>query len=71
MACGYNQLPDIDFKESLAPVVNSVAFWILFIAMLMWKKKGKLADMEAALLLGELQERIYLEIPKQMKTEKT
>ena len=36
VACGYSQIPGIDFNESFAPVINDVSFRILLIAKLMW-----------------------------------
>jgi hypothetical protein len=36
VACGYNQVPGIDFSESFAPVLNDVSFRIIIIAKLVW-----------------------------------
>jgi hypothetical protein len=34
VACGYSQVPGIDFSESFAPVLNDVSFRIMLIAKL-------------------------------------
>ena len=34
VACGYSQVPGLDFNDSFAPVVNDVTFQILLVAML-------------------------------------
>jgi hypothetical protein len=36
VACGYNQVPGIDFSESFVPVLNDVRFRIMLIAKLVW-----------------------------------
>jgi hypothetical protein len=60
VACGYSQVPEIDFNESFAPVVNDVIFQIMLIAKLIWKLEAITADMETAFLHGELKEKIYM-----------
>jgi Reverse transcriptase (RNA-dependent DNA polymerase) len=39
MACGYSQIPGIDFNESVAPAINDVSFVIIFIVKIMWDFK--------------------------------
>ncbi len=34
VACGYSQIPGVDFQESYAPVINDVTFRILLVTML-------------------------------------
>jgi hypothetical protein len=36
VACGYSQIPGVDFNESFAPVVNDVSFIIILSAKLLW-----------------------------------
>ena len=69
VACGYSQVPGVDFQESFAPVINDVTFRILLITMLTWKLTAKVVDIETAFLHGDLKETIYMEIPKGMKAE--
>jgi Reverse transcriptase (RNA-dependent DNA polymerase) len=58
VACGYGQVPIIDFHESFAPVMNDVTLRILLIIMLVWNLIGKGVDIETAFLHGELKEKI-------------
>jgi Reverse transcriptase (RNA-dependent DNA polymerase) len=37
VACGYSQVPGVDFQESFAPVINDVTFQILLVMMLTGK----------------------------------
>jgi Reverse transcriptase (RNA-dependent DNA polymerase) len=39
VACGYSQIPGIDFNESVAPAINDVSFVIIFIEKIMWDFK--------------------------------
>ena len=70
VACGYSQIPGVDFQESYAPVINDVTFRILLVTMLTWNLIGKVIDIETAFLHGELKETIYMEIPKGMEANK-
>jgi hypothetical protein len=36
VACGYSQVPGIDFSESFAPVLNDVSFRIMLIAKILF-----------------------------------
>jgi histone deacetylase 1/2 len=67
VACGYSQVPGVDFQESFAPVINDVTFRILLVMMLTWNLKAKVVDIETAFLHGDLKETIYMEIPKGME----
>ena len=64
VACGYSQVPGVDFKESFAPVVNDVTFRIMLVAMIVWQLKAKIIDVETAFLHGDLEEEIYMDIPE-------
>ena len=46
VACGYSQVPGVDFSESFAPVVNDITFHILLVAMIAWGLKAKIIDVE-------------------------
>jgi Reverse transcriptase (RNA-dependent DNA polymerase) len=67
VACGYSQVPGVDFQESFAPVINDVTFQILLVMMLTWNLKAKVVDIETAFLHCNLKETIYMEIPKGME----
>jgi Reverse transcriptase (RNA-dependent DNA polymerase) len=70
VACGYSQVPGIDFQESFAPVINDVTLRILLIIMLVWNLKGKVVDIETAFLHGELKEKIYMHLPDGLEGDK-
>jgi hypothetical protein len=69
VACGYSQVPGVDFSESFDPVVNDITFQILLVAMVAWGLKARIIDVETAFLHGELEEEIYMEVPKGMEAE--
>jgi len=61
VACGYTQVPGVDFTDSYAPVITDVSWRILIVAMLMWQLVAKIIDVETAFLLGDLEEEIYMQ----------
>ena len=61
VACGYTQVPGVDFTDSYAPVITDVSWRILIVAMLVWKLDAKIIDVETAFLLGDLEEEIYMQ----------
>ena len=63
VACGYSQIPGIDFSENFAPVINDVTFRIILVVMLMHGLKAKIVDVETAFLHGDLNEDIYMDCP--------
>jgi hypothetical protein len=44
VACGYSQVPGIDFNESFAPFLNDVSFRIMLIANLVWDMTRTVVD---------------------------
>jgi hypothetical protein len=66
VACGYSQFSEIDFNESFSPVFNNVRFQIMLLAKLIWNLEASIVDVETAFLHGELQEKIYTNIPEGM-----
>jgi hypothetical protein len=69
VACGYSEVPGIDFSESFAPVLNDVSFRIMLIAKLVWDMTSTVADIKTAFLHGDLDEEIYMEVPKGLEIE--
>jgi Reverse transcriptase (RNA-dependent DNA polymerase) len=69
VACRYSQIPGIDFNESFAHVINDVSFRIMLVAKLIWNLKDCIVDVETAFLHGELEEEIYMNIPKGMNSD--
>jgi Reverse transcriptase (RNA-dependent DNA polymerase) len=66
VACGYSQIPGIDFNKSFAPVINDVSFCIILIAKIMWGLQASIIDVETAFLHGKLNEEIYMNAPDGM-----
>jgi hypothetical protein len=58
VACGYRQVPGIDFTESYAPVINDVSFRVILTEMMVWNLKAKIIDIETTLLHSDLEESI-------------
>jgi hypothetical protein len=64
VACGYSQIPGVYFNKSFAPVVNDVSFRIILTAKFLWDLQASIVDVETAFLHGDLQEEIYMNVPK-------
>jgi Reverse transcriptase (RNA-dependent DNA polymerase) len=60
VACGYIQVPGINFNESFAPVINDVSFRIMLIAKIVWGLQASIIDVGKAFLHGSLSEEIYM-----------
>lgn len=60
VACGYTQVPGVDFTDSYAPVITDVSWRILILTMLVMNLSAKIIDVETAFLLGDLDEEIYM-----------
>jgi hypothetical protein len=66
VACGYSQIPGVDFTENYAPVISDVTYRIMLIAEIVWKLSSKIVDVETAFLHGDLEEEIYMDCPQGM-----
>ena len=64
MACGYSQIPGVDFTESYAPVIHDVTWRLLLLNKLMNKHHAIVIDVKFAFLHGELEEDIFMECPE-------
>jgi hypothetical protein len=64
VACGISQVPGIDFSESFSPTLNDVSFRMMLIAKLVWNMTCSVVDIETAFLHGDLDEEVYMEVPK-------
>jgi hypothetical protein len=69
VVCSYSQVPGIHFRESFAPVLNDVSFRIMLISKLFWNMTSTVVDIKTAFLYGDLDEEIYMEIPKGLEIE--
>jgi Reverse transcriptase (RNA-dependent DNA polymerase) len=63
VACGYSQLPGVDFTDIYSPVLNDAVFRIVLLAQLKWKLPATIVDVETAFLHGNIEEEIYMDIP--------
>ncbi len=64
VACGYSQIPGVDFTEHFAPVVNDVTYRIMLVASILWQLTNVIVDVETAFLHGDLEEEIYMDCPE-------
>jgi Reverse transcriptase (RNA-dependent DNA polymerase) len=52
-ACGYSQIPGVDFQDFYSPVVNDAVFWIVILLQLIWKLPSIILDVETAFIHGK------------------
>ena len=71
MACGYSQIPGVDFSENYSPVVHDVTFRLLLVLKIVYGFSAKIADIETAFLWGDLEEEIFMDCPKGLQEAKT
>ena len=69
VACGYSQVPGIDFTENFAPVITDVGYRILLVKHIVEGLSCYLIDVETAFLHGDLEELIYMECPEGLEHE--
>jgi hypothetical protein len=69
VACGYSQIPGVDFEQAYSAVANDVTFRIIIILMLVWKLSAIILDIETAFLYGKLDRKIYMDCPEGMEHE--
>ena len=48
VACGYSQIPGVDFIDYYSPVVNDVVFRIIIIMQIIYKLPAVIIDIETA-----------------------
>ena len=66
MACGYSQIPGVDYTDSYSPVVHDITFRALILVMIALGLSAKIVDVETAFLYGDLEEEIYMDCPEGM-----
>jgi Reverse transcriptase (RNA-dependent DNA polymerase) len=71
VACGYSQIPGVDFQSYYSPVVNDAVFRIVIIIQLVWNLPSIILDVETAFLHGHLDETIYMLPPKGLNLPST
>jgi hypothetical protein len=68
VACGYSQVPGLDFQETVhCHVANDVTFRLLLISLILNKHYVLIFDVSCAFLHGTLVEDLYMDCPKGMK----
>ena len=67
VACGYSQIPGVDYTDNYAPVVNDVTFRMMLLLWIQGRLSAKIVDVETAFLYGALVEQIFMECPKGMQ----
>jgi hypothetical protein len=63
VACGYSQVPGVDFTQSFALVINDVSFRLMLISKLVWDMTSTVVDIETTFLHGNLDKEIYMDDP--------
>jgi hypothetical protein len=66
VACGYSQIPGIDFNECIAPVINDITFQIMLILMVIWILEASIVYVKTAFLQNEVQEEVCMNVPEGM-----
>ena len=67
VALGYSQIPRVDFSENYALVINNITMRLMMVLMMTRNWIGEIINVETAFLLGDLDEEIYMTIPKGYK----
>ena len=66
IACGYNQLPGVNFSKNYFLVVNNITFCILLLMVPHFSYSAQIVDIEMADLYRDLEEEICMECPQGM-----
>ena len=66
IACGYSQVPGIDFSENYSLVVNDVTFHVPLLMVQHFGYSAKIVNVETVFLYGDHDEEIYMECPQRM-----
>lgn len=64
VAKGYSQIPDIDYKQTFAPVASMTTVRMLLAASVQYNMKIVQFDIKTAFLHGDLDEELYMECPE-------
>ena len=66
VACGYSQIPGVDYTENYSPVIHDCTYRLLIVLQLLFKLQSRIIDVETAFLHGDLTEEIYMDCPQGM-----
>ena len=64
MAQGFAQMPGIDFTDNFSPVIYKTTFRIILVLWATHNIEAEIINIETAFLYGDLEEEIYMKIPK-------
>lgn len=67
VAKGYSQIPDIDYKQTFAPVASMTTVRLILAAAVQYNYEIIQFDIRTAFLYGDLEEELYMEIPDEYK----
>ena len=54
VACGYSQIPGVDFTENYSPVIHDATYRILLVVQIIFGLDLRIIDVETAFLHGNL-----------------
>jgi hypothetical protein len=64
VACGYSQVPGVDFNQYTSPVINDTSLRIMILLLMMNPTYiHRICDVETAFLYGRIKEQIYMDMP--------
>ena len=66
VACGYSQVPGVDFFKNSFPVVNNITFCILLLMVLHFGYLASIVNVENTFLYRDPEEEIHMECPQSM-----
>ena len=64
VAQGFSQHPEIDYDETYSPVMDVISFHYLISLVVFEKLSMQLMDVVTAYLYGDLDTKIYMNVPK-------
>ena len=67
VALWYSQIPGENFSENYAPIINDITMRLMMVLMTTRNCVGEIIDVEMTFLHGDLEEEIYMTIPKGYK----
>ncbi len=70
MACGYSQIPGVDFSEKYSPVVHDITFRLLLVLKIVYGFSAMVADIKTTLFWGDLEEVIFMDCPRGLQAAK-
>ena len=63
-ACGYSQIPGVDFDQFTSPVLNDISLRVMILLLMMNPRYiHRVCDVETAFLYGRIKEQIFMDLP--------